>query len=113
MSKMPVSVKVNVKKAAKSGLIAVTVKCGEPCAINAYAAAKGKPAVRTRRESGRVKAAGKSATIKLKLSKAGKKALAKRLKKKTATLTVTVKAKDPRGVWKTVAKKVKVKRAKR
>jgi hypothetical protein len=111
VSKMPVSVKVNVKKAVKKGLIAVSVKCGEPCALNAYAAAKGKPTVRTRRKTGRVKAAGKSATIKLTLSKAGKAALVKRLaKKKSVTLSVTVKAKDPRGVWKTVAKKVKVKR---
>lgn len=114
VSKMPVSVKVNVKRALKKGVIAVTVKCGKPCKLNAYAAAKGKPAVRTRRKSGRVKTAGKRATIKLKLSKAGKKALAKRLtKKKTVPLTVTVKAQDPGGAWKTVKKKAKVKRAKK
>jgi hypothetical protein len=113
-SKMPVSVKVNVKKAAKKGLIAVTVKCGQPCKLTAAAAAKGKPAVRTRRKSGRVKQAGKRATIKLKLSKAGKKALAKRLKKKkSVALTVTVKAQDPHGAWRTVKKKAKVKRLKK
>ena len=113
-SKMPVSVKVNVKSALKKGVIAVTVKCGKACKLNAYAAAKGKPAVRTRRKSGRVKKAGKKATIKLKLSKAGKKALAKRLtKKKTLPLTVIVKAQDPGGAWKTVKKTAKVKRAKK
>jgi hypothetical protein len=114
VSKMPVSVKVNVKKAVKKGLIAVTVKCGQACKLTATAAAKGKPAVRTRRKSGRVKAAGKKATIKLKLSKAGKKALAKRLKKKKSlALTVTVKAQDPHGAWRTVKKKAKVKRPKK
>jgi spore coat-associated protein N len=114
VSKMPVSVKVNVKRALKKGVIAVTVKCGKACKLNAYAAAKGKPAVRTRRKSGRVKKAGKKATIKLKLSKAGRKALAKRLtKKKTLPLTVIVKAQDPSGAWKTVKKTAKVKRAKK
>ena len=113
-SKMPVSVKVNVKSALKKGVIAVTVKCGKACKLNAYATAKGKPAVRTRRKSGRVKTAGKKVTIKLKLSKAGKKALAKRLaKKKTLPLTVIVKAQDPGGAWKTVKKTAKVKRAKK
>jgi hypothetical protein len=114
VSKMPVKVAVNTKKAVKSGLIRVTVKCGQPCRLNAYAAAKGKPAVRTRRKSGKVKAAGKKATIKLRLSKAGKKALRKRLaKKKSLSLTVTVKAQDPYGFWRTVKKRGKVKRAKR
>ncbi len=113
VSKMPVSVKVNVKSALKKGVISVTVKCGQACKLNAYAAAKGKPAVRTRRKSGRVKKAGKKVTIKLKLSKAGKKALAKRLtKKKTLPLTVIVKAQDPGGAWKTVKKTAKVKRKK-
>ncbi len=113
-SKMPVSVKVNVKSALKKGVISVTVKCGQACNWNTYAAAKGKPAVRTRRKSGRVKVAGKKATIKLKLSKAGKKALAKRLKKqKTVPFTVTVKAQDPGGAWKTVKKTAKVKRPKK
>jgi hypothetical protein len=114
VSKMPVKVAVNTKKAVKKGLISVTVKCGAPCRLNAYAAAKGKPAVRTRRKSGKVKKAGKKATIKLKLSKAGKKALKKRLaKKKSLTLTVTVKAQDPYGFWRTIKKKGKVKRPKR
>jgi hypothetical protein len=114
VSKMPVKVAVNTKKALKKGLISVTVKCGQPCRLNAYAAAKGKPAVRTRTKSGKVKAAGKKATIKLKLSKAGKKALKKRLaKKKSLSLTVTVKAQDPYGFWRTVKKKGKVKRSKR
>jgi spore coat-associated protein N len=114
VSKMPVSVKVNVKSALKQGVIAVTVKCGQACKLTAYAAAKGKPAVRTRRRSGRVKKAGKKATIKLKLSKAGKKALAKRLtKKKSLPLTVIVKAQDPGGAWKSVKKTAKVKRAKK
>jgi hypothetical protein len=113
-SNMPVSVKVNAKRAVKKGVIAVTVKCGEACGLSATAAAKGKPAVRTRRKSGRVKIAGGKATIKLKLSKAGKKALVKRLKKKKSlTLAVTVKAQDPRGAWRTVKKKAKVKRPKR
>lgn len=114
VSKMPVSVKVNVKSALKKGVIAVTVKCGQACKLTAYAAAKGKPAVRTRRKSGRVKKAGKQATIKLKLSKAGKKALAKRLtKKKSLPLTVIVKAQDPGGAWKSVKKTATVKRAKK
>lgn len=113
-SAMPVTVRVNVKKALKKGLITVTVKCGEACKMNAYAMAKGKPAVRTRLKSGSVKVVGKQATIKLKLSKAAKRALAKRLKKKKALpLTVTVKAQDPRGAWKTITVKVKVKRGKR
>jgi hypothetical protein len=109
-----VSVKVSTKKALKKGLIAVTVKCAEACKLNATAAAKGKPAVKTRRKSGRVKAAGKKTTIKLKLSKAGKQALAKRLaKKKSLKLSVTVKAQDPRGAWRTVKKSASVKRPKK
>jgi len=110
VSKMAVSDKANVKKTAKTGAFPVTVKCAEACGLNAYAAAKGKPAVRTRRKSGRVKTAGKSVTIKLQLSKAGRRALAKRLKKKSVAVTVTVKAQDPRGAWRTVTKKVSVKR---
>jgi hypothetical protein len=114
VSKMPVSVKVSTKSAVKKGLIAVSVKCGQACRLNATAAAKGKPAVKTRRKSGRVKAAGKKTTIKLKLSKAGKKALSKRLaKKKSLKLTVTVKAQDPGGAWRTVKKSASVKRPKK
>src|SRR5215210_3702070 len=112
-STMPVTVKVNVKKAAKTGVVAVSVGCGEPCRLNAYAAAKGKPAVRTSRRSGQVSAAGKSATIKLQLSKKATHALRKRLKKGSVVLTVTVMAQDPRGAWKTVTKKVKGKRSSR
>jgi hypothetical protein len=112
-SNMPVSVKVNTKSALKKGVIAVTVKCGQPCKLSAYAAAKGKPAVRTRRKAGKIKAANKKATIKLKLSKAGKKALAKRLGKKKLALSVTVKAQDPAGLWKTVTKKSTMKRLKK
>ncbi len=75
---------------------------------------QGQAACRTRTKSGKVKVAGKKATIKLKLSKAGKKALKKRLaKKKSLKLTVTVKAQDPYGFWRTVKKTGKVKRAKR
>jgi hypothetical protein len=113
-STMPVRVKVNVKKALKAGLVAVTVKCGEPCRLNARAAAKGRPSVRTRRKAGQVTVAGKSRTIKLRLSKKAKRALRKRLKKKkTLPLRVTVRAQDPRGAWKTVTKTAKVKRSRR
>jgi hypothetical protein len=112
--KMHVSLRVNAKNALKSRRIDVTVKCGEPCKVRAYAQLRKRKRTKTRRKSASVRAANKKVTIKLKLSKKGKANLAKTLSAKGKDyIVVYVRATDPRGGVVSLKKQVRVKRAKR
>lgn len=110
VSKMRVSVKVNVKKALKKGRVDVTVRCQEPCKIRAYAMLRKRKKMKTRRKSAVTRVANKKATIKLKLPKKVKANLKKKLaKKKKDYIVVYVRAQDPRGGVVNLKKQVRVK----
>jgi hypothetical protein len=114
VSKMRVSLKINAKKALKSGRIDVTVKCGEPCKVRSYAQLRKRKKMKTRRKSALVRVANKKVKIKLKLSKKGKANLAQTLSRKGKDyIVVYVRATDPRGGVVNLKKQVRVKRAKR
>ena len=114
VSKMRVSLKINAKKALKSGRIDVTVKCGEPCKVRSYAQLRKRKAMKTRRKSALVRVANKKVKIKLKLSKKGKANLAKTLSRKGKDyIVIYVRATDPRGGVVSLKKQVRVKRATR
>ena len=112
--KMRVSLRVNARKALKSGRIAVTVRCGEPCKVRAYAQLRKRRQTRTRRKSASVRVANGRVTIKLKLSKKGKANLARTLSAKGRDyIVVHVRATDPRGGVVSLKKQVRVRPAKR
>lgn len=114
VTKMRVSLKINAKKALKSGRIDVTVKCGEPCKVRSYAMLRKRKKMKTRRKSATVRVANKKVKIKLKLSKKGKANLAKTLSRKGKDyIVVYVRATDPRGGVVNLKKQVRVKRATR
>jgi hypothetical protein len=112
--KMRVSLKVNARKALKSGRIDVTVKCGESCRVRAYAQLRKRNKTRTRRKSASVRVANNKVMIKLKLSKKSKANLAKTISTKGKDyIVVYVRATDPRGAVVSLKKQVRVNRAKR
>jgi hypothetical protein len=113
VSKMKVSLKINAKKALKSGRIDVTVKCGEPCKLRSYAQLR-KRKLKTRRKSASVKVANKKVKIKLVLPKKAKANLKKTLaKKKKDYIVVYVTATDVRGGKVNLKKQIRVKVAKK
>lgn len=110
VSRMPVWTKVDTRRWHSKRLIYVKVRCNEACAISASAAAKGKPAMRTRRKSARAKGR-RWVTVKLKLSKGNRNALLKRLKRRRSVpVIVTVKVTDPRRAVRAIAKRATAKR---
>lgn len=112
VSKMKVSLKINAKKALRKSRIDVTVKCGEPCKVRAYAQLR-KRKLKSRRKSASVKVANKKVKIKLTLPKKAKANLSKTLSKKGKDyIVVYVTATDPRGGVVKLKKQVRVKRAK-
>jgi hypothetical protein len=111
---MPVSVKVSARRALTKGIVEVTVKCGEPCRVRAYAALRKRAKLKTRRKSAMARVANKRVKINLRHAKKVRGSLRKRLAAKGKDYVVVyVRATDPRGGVVNLKKQVRVTRKRR